>query len=458
MSGKKRFFSSHAKSSAALISLGIHAVLIVVALSFVAVTVITKEEQAFEAKPVNRPKMQLKKLQVPVNIKKKQTKKPKLRKRIVVQPKMNKNMPDIKMPEITGVKGGIGGGVGDGLGGSGGLGFSMPEIEIFGIKGKGEKVFLILDTGNSMLVDEMGGIPAYTIIKEELIRIVESLPATALINVAVFRGNDVQTVFPKMAPANAANAQKVKAWLEPLNSSANAAKSGRYGTRTLGPGGTKMREDLRVGPFAKPVKSGGSVYGGKSGGRDWYSAVMLAHKQQADTIFLLTNTWGHQDVAVNTAMDIDEWIETTSAGKKWAANVEKASKLLAEENKQRKAKGQPPKVLSGGRWALIHEYFPGTQQPPRPQYYRFQPKEFIEAFNLVRAKYQDESNTLTSRLGNRRKKMDYSFNVVQFVQNDGKARQQDAANFKKLTSLADGEYQTVAGLEEIQNYATASAQ
>jgi hypothetical protein len=458
MSIKKRFFANHAKSSAALVSLGIHAVLIVVALSFVAVTVITKEEQAFEAKPVNRPKMQLKKLQVPVNIKKKQTQKPKLRKRIVVQPKLNKNMPDIKMPEITGVKGGLGGGAGDGLGGSGSLGFTMPEIEIFGIKGKGEKVFLILDTSNSMLVDEMGGIPAYTIIKAELIRIVESLPSTALINVAVFRGNDVQIVFPKMAPATAANAQKVKEWLEPLNSSSTAAKSGSYGTRTLGPGGTTMREDLRIGAFSKPVKSGGGIYGGKSNGNEWYSAVMLAHQQQADTIFLLTNTWGHQQVAVNTSMDTDEWIETTSAGKKWAEKVEEASEMLKEENKERKAKGQPPKVISGGRWGLINEYFRGTQQPPRPQYYYYEAKEFADAFTMIRAKFQEDSSALTSRLGNRRKKMDYSFNVVQFVEKDSQADGRTAENFKKLTSLAGGEYQTVAGLEEIQNYASSSAQ
>ncbi|VGO19512.1 hypothetical protein [Pontiella sulfatireligans] len=114
----KAFFTAHAKSSAALVSLGIHAVLIVIALSFVAVTVIQKEEKAFEAKPVNRPKMTLKKLQVPVNIKKKTTKKPKLRKRIVVQPKMNASMPDIKMPEISGVKGGLGGGMAGGIGNS----------------------------------------------------------------------------------------------------------------------------------------------------------------------------------------------------------------------------------------------------------------------------------------------------------------------------------------------------
>ncbi|VGO12513.1 hypothetical protein PDESU_01066 [Pontiella desulfatans] len=156
MARKKQFFANHAKSSAALVSLGIHAVLIVVALSFVAVTVITKDEQNFKAAEVKRPKMQLKRLQVPVNVKKKKVQKPKLRKRIVVAPKLNKTMPDIKMPEVTGVKGGIGGAGGGGLGGAASLGFSMPQFEIFGIKGKGEKVFLMLDSSYEMMYDEMG--------------------------------------------------------------------------------------------------------------------------------------------------------------------------------------------------------------------------------------------------------------------------------------------------------------
>ena len=119
MRKQKRFFAKHAKSCAMLVSVGIHAVLIIVALSFVAVTVIEKKKNDFVAKEVKRPKMALKKLQVPVNVKKKKVKKPKLNKRIVVKtPKTN--VPDIKMPEISGVKGGFGGGVSGGLGGAGG--------------------------------------------------------------------------------------------------------------------------------------------------------------------------------------------------------------------------------------------------------------------------------------------------------------------------------------------------
>ncbi len=121
---KRRFFTSHSKSSALVVSLAIHAVLIVVALSFVAVKVIVKEDQPFEAKRVKRPKMPPKKIQVPMEVKKRKPK-PRLRKRIVVN---TKTLADIKMPEISGIKGGLGNMGGDGLGS---LGFDL-NLGLFG--------------------------------------------------------------------------------------------------------------------------------------------------------------------------------------------------------------------------------------------------------------------------------------------------------------------------------------
>jgi hypothetical protein len=134
-SGQKGYFGKHAKSSAAMVSLGIHAILIMVALSFVAVTVINKPEKTFDAKPVNRPRLKLKKLTVPVNIKKKKMQKPKLRKNIVSKPK-TKSL-DITMPEIVGIKGGTG--YLD-EGGLGGIGFDL-DIDLFGgNKGSGNEL------------------------------------------------------------------------------------------------------------------------------------------------------------------------------------------------------------------------------------------------------------------------------------------------------------------------------
>jgi hypothetical protein len=451
---KKQFFANHAKSSAALVSLGIHAVLIVIALSFVAVTVITKEDKAFEAKPVKRPKMSLKKLQVPVNIKKKATKKPKLRKRIVVQPKMNQTMPDIKMPEITGVKGGLGGGIAGGLGAGGGVGFSMPEIEIFGVKGKGEKIFLILDTNDQMLVDEMGGIPAYTLIKDEMIRIVEELPPTALFNICIFQHGNVQTLFPSLVPATDANAQKTKAWLNPLNLTADAAKSGNYGIKTLGPGGFNKTADYRIGKFAKPMKKGGEIYGGpNSHDRRWYDSVMVAMQQQADTVFVLSNGWGHQRVALKKVPTINEWRETTSAGKQWKGNAVKARAKLAAENEKRKAAGQPPKVIAGGEWGLVLTYFPGTEKPPQPDFYYFKARDYAEVFVMMKDQYRPKEGLTTSGLKKKnRGKVDFSLNVVQFIRQDAEENERTAGNFSQLTQACKGQYQTVAGLDEIKSY------
>ena len=140
---KKRFFSNHSKSSALAVSLVIHAILIVVAISFVAVTVIQREDKQFEAKKVSRPKTQLKKLRVPVKMNKKKPK-PKLRKRLVAK-KVNRKVPEFRIPGITGVHGGLGAMGGDG--GAGSIGFSMPEIDFFGAKASGEKVVFVVHFG-----------------------------------------------------------------------------------------------------------------------------------------------------------------------------------------------------------------------------------------------------------------------------------------------------------------------
>jgi hypothetical protein len=122
---EKRFFLSHKKSSALVVSVAIHGLFLIAALSFVAVKIIIKEDQTFAVKEVKRPNMKLSKLQVPVKEKNK-TQAPKLRKTIVAKPK-NPSV-DIKMPEIIGVKGGTGYGRSGGLGG---LGFNF-DMDLFG--------------------------------------------------------------------------------------------------------------------------------------------------------------------------------------------------------------------------------------------------------------------------------------------------------------------------------------
>jgi hypothetical protein len=450
MSGKKRFFANHAKSSAAIISLAIHAVLIVVALSFVAVTVIKKEDQKFEAKPVNRPRMAMKKLQVPVKMNKKKPK-PKLRKQITVKTKLDRKMPDIKMPEIAGMKGGLGSGDGGSLGRAGGIGFTMPEINIFGIKSRGEKVYLILDSSAEMMYDEMGGIPAYKIIKDELVRIVEGLGSTTIFNVCVFDGGEKYFLFPSMSPATAENAAKVKAWLAPLNAVKTGMGATDYGIKTLGPGGVKVDEDLRVGSFLNNSREPSW----------WYQPAMLAMSQKADTVFLLTNKWPALGYTPTDAegVDAEAWKQTPD-GKKWEESHKKGLKMLDEENKKRAERGDPPKVLGRGAWAINKEYFPGLKGPPSSKWVGYTPEDFQQAFLELRAGDKGAA-ALPGKSGissnkQKRTKDEFSVNVIQFTKQGEQVDEKTVEKYKTLTQKCGGEYKTIAGMEAIKSYVTAS--
>jgi hypothetical protein len=440
MNGSKKFFTRHAKSSAAAISLGIHAVLIVIAVSFVAVSVITKEDQNFEAKKVKRPKMALKKLQVPVNIKKKKVQKPKLRKRLVVQPKLAK-VPDIKMPEITGVKGGLGNAADGGLGGGGSLGFNMPEMSLFGVKSRGEKVFIILDASGYMMVDTMGGIPAYTIIKSELVRILEELNPAVLFNIAIYEGGTSYTLYPSLVSANGSNVAQVEEWLKPLNAVSKGMGATDYGVKTKGGGGVAANSKI----VAEPLKNNPG---------EWARPALQAMEQGADVVFLLSCRWGTLRYAVKVETKETKWSEEDQ--KRYQADIAKAKALHKKENERRAAKGQPPRVVTRGTRGLLMAYVKNAKLPPRGRsisWHNYSPDELVEAFGNLQARSKPDL-PVKSGIGRKKKKDVLSFNVIHFVPEDAKSG--GDANFSKLADLTRGEYSRVKGMTAIQSYVSAA--
>ncbi len=120
---KKRQNKTKGMPSAVLLSILIHGGLFLLAGMLVVFTVVKKEEQKFEPpKLIERPKMKLKKPKVKV----KKTSKPKPTTRIVT--KINRaNMPEIQLPEMSGLSTGLASGLG---------GFdlmpSFDEVSIFG--------------------------------------------------------------------------------------------------------------------------------------------------------------------------------------------------------------------------------------------------------------------------------------------------------------------------------------
>lgn len=436
---KKRFFANHSKSSAAVISIALHLVLLLIAGTFVAVTVVTKADKQFEAPKVNRPRLPPKKLQVPVKMKKKRPK-PKLRKQITVKTRMDRKMPDIKMPEISGIKGGLGSVDAAGLGGAAGVGFSMPEIEVFGVKSRGEKVFIALDSDAIMMRDEVGGMRAYTIIKNEVKNIIGKLGPTTLFNLAVFDHSNTATLFPRMVPATKPNVAKVDAWLDPLNKVTKGMGDKDYGPKTLGKGGTRVSvNDLVAGKIRRLGKDTSTQY--------WYNPAALAMKQQADTVFILTGWWG---VLRYAEKERPVWSE--SHRKKWNEYLQKGREKLAQENKERAARGEPPKVLRD-QWHIVREYYPSqyvSYYPPQPPWYYYTPRDYTDALKIVR---KESASKLPVKSGISKKKKDsYSLNIIFFARkDDADAQAREIEKFTELARRNRGKFRSIAGLEAIQS-------
>ena len=419
-----------------VVSLALHAILAVVALSFVAVTVITKADQNFESKQVVRPRMPPKKLQVPVKIKKKQ-RKPKLRQRIVVKHQINRTMPDIKMPEISGIKGGMGT-AGTGLGDASGIGFNMPEINVFGVRSKGEKVFIALDTDAYIMRDEVGGKRAYEIIKQELVKVVEGLGPSTLFNLAVFDHSRAITRFPKMVPATRENALKVEKWLDPLNkiTKENIGTTGTYGLKTLGKGGAQiqMTESMKGG-----LEGSGSHY--------WFRPVAKAMVEQADTVFILTGWWGTLRWADGSTPEWDE-----NKKKKWNKYVQRAKEEQKKENARRAAKGEPEQIIRDD-WQLMGTYFREQHtryHQPQPPWRYYEGKDYVEAIKRVR---KENAPKLPAKSGLSKKRNRYSLNVIYFAPKGGVGTHE---NFNILSNRSNGDFRIIKGLEAIKSSASGS--
>jgi len=126
--GKKQQKITKGTPSAVLLSIVIHVALFLLAGALVVFTVVKEKEVEFEApKAVERPKMKLKKPKVKV----KKTSKPKQTTRIVT--KMNRaSMPDIQLPEMSGMAADLGGDLG---------GFEMmPELDEVSVFGGGQTI------------------------------------------------------------------------------------------------------------------------------------------------------------------------------------------------------------------------------------------------------------------------------------------------------------------------------
>lgn len=171
-------------------------------------------------------------------------------------------------------------GSGTGLGGRG-----FMSLTFLGATSQNvSKIVFVVDTSPDIMDLRKGGFRAFTIIREEIMRLVSRLPPSAQFNVVLFTNqgasaNHVNTNLFKteLVPASTANKTEFFTWMSPVNTKVD----------TFGPQSAGSRTPWRLKPlppdsgveelFTPPI---------------WARATQAALEQQPDTIFVITSSAG----------------------------------------------------------------------------------------------------------------------------------------------------------------------
>jgi hypothetical protein len=357
------------------------------------------------------------------------------------------------MPDMAGLGGGLGGLGGAGFGGS--LGFASTQIDLFGLKSRGEKIVFLLDSDNSMLADAIGGIPAYTIIKKELVKIVDAMPPTALFNVLVFDRSNCRALSPDMLPATDANLERFKKWIMPLN-----AQKNKYGLSTLGSPGTTIEFE----PFP-------TVYNSRN---NWVAGLGYAARKGADVVYLLGNSQDMPNIYSKYYRDAKRgellphehgWppelpnvitdYEPCGGRQEWNQTVARARQLHRKFNQDRLARGLPvrvnPSMVPMDIWlvstSLPDEKRPEVERPRVGKEHNYTADDLEVYIGSVSRKYSSSGPAASLGLATK----SFTFNVVHFVTQGQMTN--PSFRLERLSELVDklgGEYVKIAGDKAIQ--------
>lgn len=216
-----------------IIGVSVHIGLLVAAGIIVISHSFFNREQTFTGQPPPGKTYEPRKLEHRVKVQKQQrsSSRPSMAPRLVANKvTQGLSLPDIKVdakvaktsfqPSFKAVSGsGIGVGLGNGYG-LGGFGLGVSQFNFFGIRGKGERIAILMDVSVSMVEEQKGGERGYLAVKTRVQKVIDALNEGTMFNCIVFA--DAANSFEKeMVVATKDNKTRAKAWLLPYNSHGN---------------------------------------------------------------------------------------------------------------------------------------------------------------------------------------------------------------------------------------------
>ncbi|WP_162029701.1 MULTISPECIES: hypothetical protein [unclassified Lentimonas] len=338
------------------------------------------------------------------------------------------------------------GGVGGGslLGGTrGSIGMGMSNVNIFGIQSRAERFLFLIDASKEMLEDKKGGLNSYRAIKDEITSMVSHLSAGTLFNVGFYNNGKVALFKPQPVSAGVEVTDELVRWVSPINT--DPSKLGIAGASKL---------PLRALP-EHPAHQSMKGYSWGGGSENAY-LTQVALEQSVDAVFFITGSHGgFQRIAKpHTPEEKAKWAKVT-ASKEHQAIVQarkaeqvvmkqKVASKLAQLNKQRAAKGLPPKIIHGDAVSELGLKWT-TKAPPRMT------PSFLEVGD-VKKYFKELSAVLYEDRGGQAP----SVNVVLFLAGDEKLKEGHEASLKDYVRFFSGKHRVIRGLNEIQSARSAA--
>lgn len=286
-----------------LVSVVVHAVLILAAALLVVSETIVGKKKRFEAPPVADTSPARRQVEHRIQVARKSgtvSSAPVSAQRILSSASNALAVPALPDLPVAGASslGGLGGfGTGAGLGqGSGGLGTSLGQAGLGGrgfmslsflglAQVKAQRVVFVVDVGRSLMDIRKGGFQAFGIIRAEILRLVGNLPPSSSFGVVLFDGTQVSLYADALQPATARNKEAFFAWLGPVNAKLDALGLASAG----GPSAWQrsLPENAGFDPTYNPSP--------------WLNAVHAALQLKPDTVFAVTGAAGYGSKRLDAA-------------------------------------------------------------------------------------------------------------------------------------------------------------
>lgn len=329
-----------------VVSLAVHLVLFSLAGAWVISRAYYNKESTFVGQPPPSRTYDPRQLEFKVKVSKQQrsSSRPSMAPRLVAMKASALALPEIKIdakvvktsfqPKFKSV-GGTGLGVGLGTGyGVGGFGTGVSQFDFFGIRGRGDRIAILVDVSVSMIEDEKGGPAGYGRVKNRINQVISEMNEAAMFNVIVF-ADATSRWQDKMVIASEENRRLAKEWLDPFNTNGN--------------------EGLAAGNFAGLNTSVPSL----GGTTRLDEALAAAYEGGADTILVISDGLPKVEKGVSATQSAAYKKELDDFNRKHARENAAAAREVARETPR------APEPAGNERWEDKKVWIPDQPAVPR---------------------------------------------------------------------------------------------